>query len=63
MTSERLSHEFSDLAEELLLVGEDGELCRGGEGEEHHRDSMGELMATNFSVHLVKGEALQLQLP
>ena len=36
--SHDLAHEFSELAEEMGLVGEDGELCRveeEEEGEEH----------------------------
>ena len=53
MTSHNLADEFSELAEEMGLVGEDGEPCRveeeegeeheehKDEGEEHHHELVG----------------------
>lgn len=38
VTSNALAHEFSELSEELGLLGEDGEPCNFEEEEEEHHD-------------------------
>ena len=55
MTSHNLADEFSELAEEMGLVGEDRELCRveEEEGEEHHEDEGEEHHSGKFQFQVV----------
>lgn len=54
MTSDTLLHEFSDLAETLSLVGEDGEVCREEEEEEEeHHHELGEAVAMKLRLYCI----------